>query len=87
LKLRAHNLILFMDLADGVDDETWAYHLRRSEISNWIGEHIKDQPLAQQIALIERDTTLNPNASRQRVRNLIETHYTLPAVAGSAASS
>ena len=33
LNLRAHNLILFMDLADGVDDETWLFHLRRGEIS------------------------------------------------------
>ena len=36
LKLRAHNLILFMDLADGVDDETWLYHLRKGEVSEWL---------------------------------------------------
>jgi HAD superfamily hydrolase (TIGR01484 family) len=81
LKLRAHNLILFMELADGVDDETWRYHLERGEISNWIAEHIKDQPLAQQICAVERNHSLTPAASRQQVRELIEANYTLPATA------
>src|SRR5207245_493246 len=29
LKLRAQNLILFLQMADGIDDETWTYHLRQ----------------------------------------------------------
>jgi hypothetical protein len=82
LKLRAHNLILFMDLADGVDDDTWRYHLERGEVSRWIAEHIKDVGLAQQIAAIEREHDLSPQASRQRVRTAIEALYTLPAVVG-----
>ena len=36
LKLRAHNLIVFTDLADGVDDETWLYHWKRGEVSEWV---------------------------------------------------
>ena len=87
LKLRAHNLILFMDMADGVDDDTWRYHLERGEISTWIGEHIKDQGLAHQIAVVERDHHLDPNTSRQQVRNLIEAQYTLPATARAASST
>ena len=79
LKLRAHNLILFMDMADGVDDETWRYHLQRGEVSQWIGEHIKDPSLAEQIAAIEKDEKLPASESRQRVRQLIEALYTLPA--------
>ena len=49
LKLRAHNLIVFIDLADGVDDETWLYHWRRGDVSEWLRSSIKDEPLGKQI--------------------------------------
>jgi hypothetical protein len=84
LKLRAHNLILFMDLADGVDDATWCYHLERGEISRWIADDIKDPGLAEQIALIEHDAALSPATSRERVRAAIEALYTLPVATKSA---
>ena len=45
LKLRAHNLIVFTDLADGVDDETWLYHWKRGEVSEWVRTSIKDEQL------------------------------------------
>ncbi len=35
LNLRAQNLHVFMQLADGVDDETWLYHLRNGDFSYW----------------------------------------------------
>jgi hypothetical protein len=31
LNLRAQNLLTFLQMADGVDDETWRYHLRRGD--------------------------------------------------------
>src|SRR5262249_9320773 len=79
LNLRAHNLILFMDLGDGVDDETWQHHLGRGEFSQWLRQGIKDDTLAQQVAAIERDGQLDPPASRRKIRELIEAKYTLPA--------
>jgi HAD superfamily hydrolase (TIGR01484 family) len=79
LNLRAHNLILFMDLADGVDDETWLFHLRHGEISQWLRRGIKDEELARQAALIERNEKLDAGASRRKLRELIEATYTLPA--------
>ena len=79
LKLRAHNLILFMDLADGVDDDTWLFHLRKGEISRWLRQAIKDEPLAAQAATIERNQQLDAAASRRKLRELIEATYTLPA--------
>ena len=79
LNLRAHNLILFMDLADGVDDETWLFHLRRGEISHWLRRGIKDETLAGQAAAIERNPQLDATASRRKLRELIEATYTLPA--------
>lgn len=79
LNLRAHNLILFMDLADGVDDATWLFHLRRGEISQWLRQGIKDETLANQAAAIERNEQLGAAASRRKMRELIEATYTLPA--------
>ncbi|HEX4971807.1 MAG TPA: HAD-IIB family hydrolase [Steroidobacteraceae bacterium] len=79
LNLRAHNLILFMDLADGVDDDTWQFHLRRGEISQWLRRGIKDETLATQVAAIERNEHLDAGASRRKLRELIEATYTLPA--------
>jgi HAD superfamily hydrolase (TIGR01484 family) len=79
LNLRAHNLILFMDLADGVDDDTWLFHLRKGEISQWLRGAIKDETLATQVAAIERNQQLDASASRRKLRELIEATYTLPA--------
>jgi HAD superfamily hydrolase (TIGR01484 family) len=79
LKLRAHNLILFMDLADGVDDETWVFHLRNRDVSEWLRRAIKDEGLAHQVASIERDSTLDAAVSRRKIREMIEEVYTLPA--------
>jgi hypothetical protein len=79
LNLRARNLIAFMDLADGVDDETWLFHLHRAEISQWLRGGIKDEALAERAAAIERDNQLDAGASRKKMRELIEATYTLPA--------
>jgi HAD superfamily hydrolase (TIGR01484 family) len=80
LKLRAQNLITFMDLADGVDDDTWQFHLHRGDVSRWVREGIKDDELADRIAQIEREAG-DPLASRRAIRKLIEATYTLPAQA------
>jgi HAD superfamily hydrolase (TIGR01484 family) len=79
LKLRAHNLVLFMDLADGVDDDTWLFHLQRGEVSAWIRDAIKDEALAAKITVIEQGHAKNATTSRQEIRKLIEAVYTLPA--------
>jgi hypothetical protein len=79
LNLRAQNLIQFMNLGDGVDDETWLFHLQRGEMSRWLREGIKDEPLAAQAAAIERNRQLDAGASRRKLRELIESNYTLPA--------
>jgi hydroxymethylpyrimidine pyrophosphatase-like HAD family hydrolase len=43
LNLRAQNLMLFAQLAEGVDDETWLHHLQRRDYSRWFREAIKDE--------------------------------------------
>lgn len=79
LNLRAQNLILFMQLADGVDDETWMHHLRRGDYSRWFRTMIKDDPLADETARIEADEALSAQESRARIREKIEARYTRPA--------
>ena len=46
LNLRAQNLILFLQLAEGVDDGTWLYHLHAGDYSRWVRDAINDEELA-----------------------------------------
>jgi hypothetical protein len=78
LKLRAQNLSMFLQLADGVDDATWMHHLYRRDYSRWIADALRDGDLARDVAHIEA-AELAPNDSRKRIRELIEARYTAPA--------
>lgn len=78
LNLRAQNLILFLQLADGVDDGTWLHHLHRGDYSRWFRAAIKDEVLAGEAVRIEAMSHVSPRASRDLIRQLIESHYTLP---------
>jgi len=78
LNLRAQNLILFQQMADGVDDATWLYHLRQRDYSHWFRESIKDEALATEAEAIEATANLAPSESRARIKAAIEHHYTLP---------
>jgi hydroxymethylpyrimidine pyrophosphatase-like HAD family hydrolase/energy-coupling factor transporter ATP-binding protein EcfA2 len=80
LNLRAQNLVIFLQLADGVDDETWMHHLGAGDYSRWIRDKVKDESLARHVAAIERESP-QPLESRQRMRKVIEETYTLPASA------
>jgi HAD superfamily hydrolase (TIGR01484 family) len=79
LNLRAQNLQVFLQLADGVDDETWRHHLERGDYSRWFRERIKDEALAQEVEALERAPELPAAESRARVRKAIELRYTAPA--------
>jgi len=79
LKLRAQNLVLFLQLAEGVDDETWLYHLRQGEYSRWFREVIKDDELADETASIEQQQEITAEESRKLIRSAIERRYTAPA--------
>lgn len=78
LKLRAQNLTLFAQMAEGVDDDTWMHHLRRGDYSQWFRRTIKDEELAQAAAAVERATELTAEQSRARIRAAIEERYTGP---------
>ncbi|MGN9787393.1 HAD-IIB family hydrolase [Nonomuraea sp. ZG12] len=76
LSLRARNLHTFVELAEGVDDDTWTHHLRQGDYSSWIRDKLGDDELAEEVAAVERD---EPDDSLRRVAELIEQRYTLPA--------
>ncbi|HKQ76108.1 MAG TPA: HAD-IIB family hydrolase [Blastocatellia bacterium] len=78
LKLRAQNLHVFIQMADGVDDETWLHHLRKGDFSNWFRLTIKDNELADETAQIEQNEGLSAGESRDAIRDAIEKRYTSP---------
>jgi hydroxymethylpyrimidine pyrophosphatase-like HAD family hydrolase len=78
LNLKAPNLFQFVQLAGGVDDETWEFHRTRGHFSVWVREQIKDDQLADELAKIEADRGAAPKDTRAAVRAAIEARYTLP---------
>jgi hypothetical protein len=79
LNLRAQNLMLFLQIGDGVDDESWLHHLRQGDYSRWVRAAIKDDALADVLAAVERDESVDVPDGRARIRAAVEERYTLPA--------
>jgi hydroxymethylpyrimidine pyrophosphatase-like HAD family hydrolase len=78
LKLRAQNLVLFLQMAEGIDDLTWDFHLRNGDYDRWFREIVKDPELADFTAGIARDMTQTPDQTRKAIRAKIEERYTAP---------
>jgi hypothetical protein len=78
LNLKAQNLMTFLQMADGVDDDTWQFHLERGDYSNWIRAELKDPNLADELTAIA-EQALSAADSRAKVRVAVEKRYTLPA--------
>lgn len=78
LNLKANNLMMFIQMASGVDDDTWFYHLCRHDYSNWFRGSVKDEKLAVASADIEGQH-LNAEDSRRGIFQAILERYTLPA--------
>lgn len=79
LNLRAQNLMMFLQLADGVDEQTWNYHLSKGDYSQWFRNLLKDEVLAQATARVEREEHLAADQSRARIKELVQSRYTAPA--------
>ncbi len=79
LNLRAQNLTMFMQLAEGVDDDTWLYHLRQGDYRRWFQEAIKDDELAAQSERLEEQAQMSAAKSRAAIKAAIEQRYTMPA--------
>src|SRR6185369_12954648 len=79
LNLKAQNLMLFMQIAAGVDDATWLHHLQQRDYSRWFHEAIHDDVLAEETKKIEATGRPTAEETRRRICDLIQRHYTLPA--------
>jgi HAD superfamily hydrolase (TIGR01484 family) len=78
LNLKAHNLMTFLQMADGVDDDTWEFHLQRGDYASWMRTEVKDANLADELTAIA-EQALSAADSRAKVRAAVEKRYTLPA--------
>ena len=77
LNLRAQNLIVFLQMAAGVDDGTWQFHLNRGDYSRWFRDAIKDVGLSNLAREVEASSA-PPAESRAMIRKLVEDQYTSP---------
>lgn len=76
--LKAQNLAIFSQLAEGIDEETWLFHLYRGDYSRWFRDAVKDSYLAEQTERIEQRSNLQSTDARNLIRRLIDARYTLP---------
>jgi len=67
-----------LQIAEGISESTWMFHLRRSDYSRWFRDAIRDSYLADQAERIERRIDLTPSETRLLILELIRARYTLP---------
>ena len=79
LKIRAQNLTMFLQVGDGVDADTYLFHLRNGDFERWLRTSIKDDDLADEVATVAANEDLPLDDARALVRSAIETRYTAPA--------
>jgi hypothetical protein len=75
LNLPAQNLRIFMQLGEGVDDETWLHHLRKGDYEQWFREIIKDDMLADRVAKLRSNGSISASDSRQQIFEFIRQAY------------
>jgi HAD superfamily hydrolase (TIGR01484 family) len=74
LNLRAQNLNVFLQTAEGLDDATWLFHLLEKDFSHWFRTVIKDPELADEAAKVE-DATPSAADSRNHILSEIRKRY------------
>ena len=79
MNLRAQNLMTFAQIAAGIDDDTWLFHLHRGDYSNWLSHAIKDVELGKIVRGIEKDGSLSTKQTRDEIIKAIEEKYTVAA--------
>jgi hydroxymethylpyrimidine pyrophosphatase-like HAD family hydrolase len=81
MNLRAQNLMIFQQIAEGIDDKTWEHHLRNGDYSDWFRRQIRDKKLAAETREAEEDESISPQESRRIVLDAVRKRYTAPASA------
>jgi HAD superfamily hydrolase (TIGR01484 family) len=77
LNLRAENLGIFIQMAKGVDGDTWLHHLKKGHYSDWFKCCIKDDDLSAEARKIEMEKGINAADSRARILAAIASRYTV----------
>jgi hypothetical protein len=72
--LVANNLMMFVHLADGIDAETWMFHLERKDFSRWFEHTVHDGELAQMGR--EAEAMNDVTASKKHIIDYINQKYT-----------
>jgi hypothetical protein len=70
--------MVFLQIADGIDDATWMHHLKRGDYSTWFRDIIKDRELADEAAAIEADDLLDAKQSRGKIAAAVTSRYAAP---------
>ncbi|WP_018137796.1 MULTISPECIES: HAD family hydrolase [unclassified Thioalkalivibrio] len=76
--LKAQNMAIFCQIAQGIDEQTWLFHLRRGDYSRWFRHAVRDEFLADEAQRVEQRTDLAPAQTRQMITELAQARYTLP---------
>jgi len=76
LKLKAQNVMFFIRIAEGIDEKTWTFHLKKNDYSGWFRKIIKDEDLAKEIKKIEENKNLSPKKSKELIIKKIKNIYT-----------
>ena len=74
LHLMANNLLLFAHIAEGIDDDTWCWHLNRHDYTRWFKDTIHDEELAAVSSAVE--ASKDPTATRRQILTFINSKYT-----------
>jgi hydroxymethylpyrimidine pyrophosphatase-like HAD family hydrolase/GTPase SAR1 family protein len=74
MHLKANNLMLFAHIAQGIDAETWLYHLHRKDFSRWFRDSVHDEDLSRVGEEAERIS--DTEASKKHILSYITTKYT-----------
>lgn len=74
MHLKANNLMLFAHIAEGIDAETWLFHLYRKDFSRWFRDSVHDEDLARVGEEAEKISDME--ASKKHILSYITTKYT-----------
>ena len=74
LSLRAYNVGVFVEMANGVDLDTWTYHFKKGDVAKWFLESVKDPALADEIAAVQLEDR-PADSGREKVVSLIRARY------------
>jgi HAD superfamily hydrolase (TIGR01484 family) len=75
LNLPAQNLRIFMQVGEGVDDDTWLYHLSEGDYDRWFRNIIKDEGLAETAEKLRSNGQVSAKDSRQQIFDYIRQKY------------